>query len=245
MDPSFLLAFPLLLALSTLCSACNCKIQHPQTYYCTSDVVILADILGPANNTRTKRGFRVNVIKMLKAPQGTPRIHEIYSPISWTDCGYRVRNSHQSLLLIAGYLRRGTLRFTRCHLVYFWYRLTRQQKLGFEVAYRTGCKCEVSSYLSDFSLQPRHCSCPMSLFPDLSPLLSPFLDDPCSFTVLPFPGPGLFPLSLAVLAPFTVPFSFLLYPCCPLLSRMGGIDKRWAALYLPPSLDSALPHLLA
>ncbi|XP_073738420.1 metalloproteinase inhibitor 1-like isoform X3 [Callorhinus ursinus] len=142
MDPSFLLAFPLLLALSTLCSACNCKIQHPQTYYCTSDVVILADILGPANNTRTKRGFRVNVIKMLKAPQGTPRIHEIYSPISWTDCGYRVRNSHQSLLLIAGYLRRGTLRFTRCHLVYFWYRLTRQQKLGFEVAYRTGCKCE-------------------------------------------------------------------------------------------------------
>ncbi|XP_073738419.1 metalloproteinase inhibitor 1-like isoform X2 [Callorhinus ursinus] len=147
MDPSFLLAFPLLLALSTLCSACNCKIQHPQTYYCTSDVVILADILGPANNTRTKRGFRVNVIKMLKAPQGTPRIHEIYSPISWTDCGYRVRNSHQSLLLIAGYLRRGTLRFTRCHLVYFWYRLTRQQKLGFEVAYRTGCKCEIQPCL--------------------------------------------------------------------------------------------------
>uniref|UniRef100_A0A452UHJ5 NTR domain-containing protein n=1 Tax=Ursus maritimus TaxID=29073 RepID=A0A452UHJ5_URSMA len=140
MDPSFLLAFPLLLALSTPCNACRCKIQHPQTYYCMSDVVILADILGPANNTRTKRGFRVNV---LKAPQGTPRIHEIYSPISWGACGYRVRTSQQSLLLIAGYLKRGMLHFTRCHLVYFWYRLTREQKLGFEAAYRTGCKCEI------------------------------------------------------------------------------------------------------
>lgn len=38
MDPSLLLAFLLLLALSTPSSACNCKIQHPQTYYCTSDI---------------------------------------------------------------------------------------------------------------------------------------------------------------------------------------------------------------
>ncbi|EFB23850.1 hypothetical protein PANDA_019613 [Ailuropoda melanoleuca] len=149
MDPAFLLAFPLLLTLSTPYNACRCKIQHPQTYYCMSDVVILADILGPANNTRTKRGFRVNVIKVLKAPQGTPRIHEIYSPISWGACGYRVRTSQQSLLLIAGYLKRGMLHFTRCHLVYFWYRLTREQKLGFEAVYRTGCKCEGSGVVTE------------------------------------------------------------------------------------------------
>ena len=203
MDPSFLLAFPLLLALSTPCNACNCKIEHPQTYYCTSDIgelgkhqrslhqggltlgyrnvevgelwwseqcdpktldeeilnqwtsgplthffflpVILADILGPGNNTITRQGFRVNVIKVnsvppflkqdcsnllllnwvvsgalkllwkpkvlatlslpsqvLKAPRSTPRIHDIYSPISWKDCGYKLRTTQQSLLLIAG-----------------------------------------------------------------------------------------------------------------------------------------------
>uniref|UniRef100_A0A8C7BPF1 NTR domain-containing protein n=1 Tax=Neovison vison TaxID=452646 RepID=A0A8C7BPF1_NEOVI len=161
MDPSLLLAFLLLLALSTPSSACNCKIQHPQTYYCTSDIVLVADILGPGKNTRTKRGFRVNV---LKAPRGTPRIHEIYTPINWVDCGYGLRTHQQSLLLIAGFLRAGTVFFTRCHLVYFWYRLTREQKLGFEAAYRAGCECEVSSHLSDLSLQPRHCHCPFQIF---------------------------------------------------------------------------------
>lgn len=38
MNPSFLLAFLLLLALSTPCSTCWCKFQHPQMYYCNSDI---------------------------------------------------------------------------------------------------------------------------------------------------------------------------------------------------------------
>lgn len=45
MDPSFLLAFPLLLALSTPCSACICKILHPQTFYCMSDIGELTETL--------------------------------------------------------------------------------------------------------------------------------------------------------------------------------------------------------
>ncbi|XP_059009384.1 metalloproteinase inhibitor 1-like [Mustela lutreola] len=84
---------------------------------------------------------------VLKAPRGTPRIHEIYTPINWVDCGYGLRTRQQSLLLIAGFLRAGTVFFTRCHLVYFWYRLTREQKLGFEAAYRAGCECEIQPCL--------------------------------------------------------------------------------------------------
>lgn len=38
MAPSVLLALPVLLALSTPCSACQCKLQHPQTYFCMSDI---------------------------------------------------------------------------------------------------------------------------------------------------------------------------------------------------------------
>lgn len=38
MGPAFLLVFPLLLVLSTPCDACECKMQHPQTFYCISDV---------------------------------------------------------------------------------------------------------------------------------------------------------------------------------------------------------------
>nr|XP_023493119.1 metalloproteinase inhibitor 1-like isoform X1 [Equus caballus] len=143
MDPSFLLAFPLLLALSTPCSACICKLQHPQTFYCTSDVVVIADILGPGKDTKTKRGLQVNVTQILKAPGKNLRIQNIYSPLKFEDCGYELRTNFQSQLLIAGYLRRGKLHFTRCHLVYFWYRLTTEQRLGFQAAYRMGCSCQV------------------------------------------------------------------------------------------------------
>ncbi|XP_070119228.1 metalloproteinase inhibitor 1 isoform X2 [Equus caballus] len=147
MDPSFLLAFPLLLALSTPCSACICKLQHPQTFYCTSDVVVIADILGPGKDTKTKRGLQVNVTQILKAPGKNLRIQNIYSPLKFEDCGYELRTNFQSQLLIAGYLRRGKLHFTRCHLVYFWYRLTTEQRLGFQAAYRMGCSCQVQPCL--------------------------------------------------------------------------------------------------
>ncbi|KAM5207907.1 metalloproteinase inhibitor 1-like [Hipposideros larvatus] len=147
MDPSFLLALPLLLALSTPCSACSCKIQHPQTYYCMSDIVILVDILGPGKNTRLKQALKVNVTKILKAPTGTSRIDTIYSPLLWNKCGYEIRTSLQTQLLIAGYLRAGKLNFTRCHMVYFWHRLSQEQKIGFQGAYRRGCKCQIAPCL--------------------------------------------------------------------------------------------------
>ncbi|EPY85799.1 MON1 B-like protein [Camelus ferus] len=61
MDSPLLLAFPLLLVLSTPCEACGCKIQHPQTFYCMSEVVIIADILGYGNDTKLKRGLKINI----------------------------------------------------------------------------------------------------------------------------------------------------------------------------------------
>ncbi|KAK2085478.1 hypothetical protein P7K49_036778 [Saguinus oedipus] len=102
MDPSFLLAFPLLLALSTPCNACVCKLLHPQSIYCLTDVVIIVDILGPGQISGTRRTFQVNVTKVLKAPKGTREIHYIYTPRRVEKCGYTVVNSHQSELLIAG-----------------------------------------------------------------------------------------------------------------------------------------------
>uniref|UniRef100_A0ABI7WDQ9 NTR domain-containing protein n=1 Tax=Felis catus TaxID=9685 RepID=A0ABI7WDQ9_FELCA len=233
MDPSFLVIFPLLLALSTPCNACDCKIQHPQTYYCTSDVVILADIQGPGNNTVTKQGFRVNVIKVLKAPRGIPTIHEIYSPISWKDCSYRLRTTQQSLLLIAGYLRGGTLRFTRCHLVYFWYRLSREQRLGFEAAYRTGCKCQVSMVIFLCSPGTALVPCPCSQI--FLPAVSLWMTLALSPSFHSLTSSHCF---LSVLSLLTAPFSLSLLtdPCCPCRSRMECMNRKWAVLYLPPPL---------
>nr|XP_054104480.1 metalloproteinase inhibitor 1-like [Callithrix jacchus] len=143
MDPTFLLAFPLLLALSTPCNACVCKLLHPQSIYCLTDVVIIVDILGPGQISGARRTFQVNVTKVLKAPKGTREIHYIYTPRRVENCGYTVVNSHQSELLIAGYLVVGKVYFTKCHLFYFWNQLTIHQQLGFQSVYDAGCNCQI------------------------------------------------------------------------------------------------------
>ncbi|XP_043293119.1 metalloproteinase inhibitor 1-like [Cervus canadensis] len=147
MGPAFLLAFPLLLALSTPCNACECKFRHPQTYYCTSDIVVVGNILERGNDTALKRNYRINITQILKIPKKIPPITSVYTPKAWDSCGYEVRTSQQSELLIAGYLRRGALYFTRCHMVHFWYLLTSEQKLGFKALYRRGCKCQIQPCL--------------------------------------------------------------------------------------------------
>ncbi|XP_059521422.1 metalloproteinase inhibitor 1-like [Myotis daubentonii] len=147
MDPSVLLALSLLLTLSTPCSACQCKRQHPQTYFCMSDIVLLVEILGPGENTVLKRSFKINTIKILKGPHPLPLISSIYTPLRSDDCGYQGTFPEQSQLLIAGFLRAGRLNFTKCHMIYLWNLLTREQKIGFQIAYRTGCKCHVQPCL--------------------------------------------------------------------------------------------------
>lgn len=101
-------------------------------------------------------------------------------------------------MITTGYLRGKTMYFTRYHLVYFWYQLTRQQRLGFETTYRAGCKCQVSGLLSNFPLQPRHCPCPIFLQPGLSPPC-PLSGWPLLLHLLPTPWP-----------PPPFPFCFLL-----------------------------------
>ncbi|XP_006152672.1 metalloproteinase inhibitor 1-like [Tupaia chinensis] len=147
MEPSWLLVLPLLLALSAPCHACRCKLQHPQTFFCKSDIVLLADILKLENKTKTRRIFTVNVTKILKAPKGVTEIHKIYSPRDIEECGYMMRTAQQSHLLIAGYMTGKKVRFTRCHLVYLWYRLSRQQRLGFESLYSKACSCQIKPCL--------------------------------------------------------------------------------------------------
>ena len=143
--------------------------------------------------------------------------------------------------ITAGYLRAGRVNFTKCHLVYFWQRLTREQKIGFEAAYRTSCKCQVSSFLSMFSWQPGSLSLSHFLGPGASSLSSPSLDDP---RLLPFFFPVPCPLPPFLLAsPWIetpVALVFLEWGCEQQVGR-----KYQRVLYLPSPLGSTLPPLLA
>lgn len=122
-------------------------------------------------------------------------------------------------LITAGYLRREALYFTKCHPVYFWYRLTSEQRLGFKALYKKRCKCHASGLLSLFSLQPRHWWLSHVLVSRALSLVSPSMDDPCSH-LPPVPWPPPAPVSLLFPAPLTLPFSLYLYsdPC---LFRVG------------------------
>ncbi|XP_047383094.1 metalloproteinase inhibitor 1-like [Sciurus carolinensis] len=148
MDLLFLLAFPLLLALSTSCDACVCKLPHPQTTYCESDVVMLTDLLGLGPVIRNKQSLRVNVTKIFKGPLKANEIHEIYTPHSFEDCGFLMQTSIRTNILIAGFLTAGKIHFTTCHLVYIWAHLFLEQRLGLESFYRKGCDCHINPCLS-------------------------------------------------------------------------------------------------
>ncbi|XP_058530811.1 metalloproteinase inhibitor 1-like [Ochotona princeps] len=143
MESSFLLVFPLLLALSTPGTACKCKLLHPQTYYCASDIVILANIARPAKNIGNWRGFKIQLIRIFKAPPHIIPFDVIYTPLDYNSCGYLVKTSYQTQLLIAGYLAGGKMTFNRCHMVHHWLRLSSQQRLGFQGGYNSGCNCNI------------------------------------------------------------------------------------------------------
>ncbi|TEA30901.1 hypothetical protein DBR06_SOUSAS7010002, partial [Sousa chinensis] len=82
--------------------------------------------------------------QILKFPRKAPKINYVYTSKDWDSCGYEVRTSQQSQLR---YLRREALYFTKCHPVYFWYRLTSEQRLGFKALYKKRCKCHVQPCL--------------------------------------------------------------------------------------------------
>ena len=132
----------------------------------------------------------------------------------------------------------GALYFTKCHPVYFWYRLTREQRLGFKALYKKGCKCHVSGLLSLFSLQPRHWWLSHVLVPRALSLLSPSMDDPCPLTFFLFPGRLLPqfpscspPISLFPLASTCIQtLVFLGWGCEQ--EWVGGGNKPWISLHL-------------
>ncbi|KAB1274960.1 hypothetical protein Cadr_000011112 [Camelus dromedarius] len=100
MDSPLLLAFPLLLVLSTPCEACGCKIQHPQTFYCMSEVVIIADILGYGNDTKLKRGLKINIIEVqpcLLCWRACPQAELTECVWKQRDCDYQIWGGNESL----------------------------------------------------------------------------------------------------------------------------------------------------
>ncbi|XP_077001735.1 metalloproteinase inhibitor 1 [Tamandua tetradactyla] len=145
----------LLLWLIVPSRACTCAALHPQTAFCTSDLVIRAKFVGPAeiNQTSLHQRYEIKMTKMFKgfdALGDAPDIRFIYTPAMESVCGYFHRSQNRSQeFLIAGRLQEGGLYITTCSFVVPWSSLSFAQRRGFTKAYSAGCEeCTVFPCLS-------------------------------------------------------------------------------------------------
>ncbi|XP_037690948.1 metalloproteinase inhibitor 1-like [Choloepus didactylus] len=136
----------LLLWLIAPSRACTCAPPHPQTTFCSSDLVVRAKFVGPAevNQTALYQRYEIKMTKMFKgfnALGDAPDIRFVYTPAMESVCGYFHKSQNRSEEFpIAGQLRNRNLYITTCSFVVPWSRLSFAQRRGFTKTYSAGCE---------------------------------------------------------------------------------------------------------
>ncbi|XP_004396821.1 PREDICTED: metalloproteinase inhibitor 1 [Odobenus rosmarus divergens] len=136
----------LLLWLTAPSRACTCAPPHPQTAFCSSQMVIRAKFVGTAevNQTDLNRRYEIKMTKMFKgfnALGNASDIRFVDTPALESVCGYVHRSQNRSEeFLVAGNLRNGHLQINACSFVAPWNSLSSAQRRGFTKTYAAGCE---------------------------------------------------------------------------------------------------------
>ncbi|XP_006165858.1 metalloproteinase inhibitor 1 [Tupaia chinensis] len=145
----------LLLCLTAPSRACTCVPPHPQMAFCSSDLVIRAKFMGPAevNETTLYQRYEIKTTKVFKGFNALGDVADlqfVHTPAMESVCGYFHTSQNRSEeFLIAGQLRNGHLHITTCSFVAPWNSLSLAQRRGFTKAYAAGCEeCTVFPCLS-------------------------------------------------------------------------------------------------
>ncbi|MFT7799716.1 metalloproteinase inhibitor 3-like [Arapaima gigas] len=130
-----------------LADACSCAPYHPQDYFCSSDIVIRAKVMGKKLLKDSSYGtmrYTVKQMKMYKGFDKVQHVQHIYTVASENLCGIQFEvNKYQ--YLITGRVYNGKVYTGLCNFNAKWDQLTPSQKKGFSHQYQLGCNCRIKT----------------------------------------------------------------------------------------------------
>ncbi|XP_056590468.1 metalloproteinase inhibitor 3-like [Triplophysa dalaica] len=123
--------------------SCRCLQRHPQEQFCTSEMVILANVTGkrlPARNQINLFQNKIKIIKDLKGSNNANRIQYVYTDSS--SCGITL---DQGLYMLSGHWLENGIKVMMCNLVNQWEHLSLTEQENFNQTYKMGCNCTIST----------------------------------------------------------------------------------------------------
>ncbi|KAI7789475.1 putative metalloproteinase inhibitor 2-like [Triplophysa rosa] len=124
--------------------SCRCFPQHPQHQFCTSEMVILADITAKGGSVKDKNQlfrYKIKLIKVLKGSNNAKRIQYVYTNPQ-SSCGITL---DQGRYVLSGYQFKYGIEVGMCDLVKRWDLLSLTEQENFKQTYKMGCDCTIST----------------------------------------------------------------------------------------------------
>eukprot|EP00062_Callorhinchus_milii_P025811 gi/632987206/ref/XP_007910664.1/ PREDICTED: metalloproteinase inhibitor 3-like [Callorhinchus milii] len=148
MNVKVLAILVVVLSIGRLSHACSCAPAHPQTTFCSSDVVIRGKIL----ERRQQEGdsghlisYKVKQIKMFKGFDVMAEVENIYTSDSQSLCGFEpdLQNQDRDYYLVGNVHNNKSIYTNLCFFSKPWKELTSSQKVALLGSYAAGCECEI------------------------------------------------------------------------------------------------------
>ncbi|XP_008101751.1 metalloproteinase inhibitor 1 isoform X1 [Anolis carolinensis] len=141
-------SFLLLTLLGDTTEACKCYFPHPQTAFCSYDIVLRVKFL---------RGYGIKTTRVYKGPEEMQNLRDFDTPPRGGACGYSHEGSFREEYLVTGSLEGDRVTITICDLIIPWARLTLAQRRGFTSEYSKGCSCSIVECHSECSITSNQC----------------------------------------------------------------------------------------
>ncbi|KAK7119962.1 hypothetical protein R3I94_021702 [Phoxinus phoxinus] len=139
--------------------SCTCYSAHPQELFCSSSIVMRAEVTGekniPGDINRGGMGkvqYDIKVMKVFKGSSDRIKlIQHAYTSEMSSLCGVVLDHGQY---LLSGEIMYERFSITLCDLIMRWDGLSLMQKNNFKYRYQKGCDCKISSSCTYQPCQP-------------------------------------------------------------------------------------------